>query len=149
MMNCAEAQELLIDHAHDELVGDKRLTIVRHLAGCRDCALEYCRLQADLRGVAEAHVEAPRARVFHQLRRRVAAEHARGWWSGASRVLTRPVPIYKAMLAGLVPVGVWFVIAIASNPRGPDDRSPVDASAPPSLIDYDATTRPTTHRDVL
>lgn len=151
-MNCAEVEERLIDHAHDELQGDDRAVVGRHLADCPRCALEYCRLQADLRGILEAHAEAPRARVFHQLRRRVAQEIRPPFLTRASRALLRPVPAYGAVLLALVPAGLWIFSAYA-RPTGPASEIP-ESSAPaslpsPTISGYDATAVPVAQREVL
>lgn len=148
-MTCDDAQEQLIEYAHDELEGGGRQRMGLHLAKCPTCAVEYCRLQADLRGITEAHSEAPRARVFHRLRRRVASELGPPWWARPLRVLAAPVPAYGAVLAGLVPVGLWVasLLAHADAPAGPETSVP--RSSTPALTDYDATARPVAHRDVL
>lgn len=152
-MNCAEVEEHLIDHAHDELRGDERDVVGRHLADCPRCALEYCRLQADLRGILEAHAEAPRARVFHQLRRRVAKQVRPPLLSRASRIFLRPVPAYGAVLLALVPAGLWAVTALTrpsspSLPSAPATQEPAELPSP-TISGYDATAVPVAQREVL
>lgn len=152
-MNCAEVEERLIDHAHDELRGDDRDVVGRHLADCPRCALEYCRLQADLRGILEAHAEAPRARVFHQLRRRVAKQVRPPLLFRASRIFLRPVPAYGALLLALVPAGLWMLSAMTRSPA-PSAPTVPEASTPaelpsPTISDYDATSVPVAQREVL
>jgi anti-sigma factor RsiW len=143
---------MLIDYAHGELEleGESRTNVARHLAGCPECALEYCRLQADLQGIVEANTEAPRARVYHMLRRRVATEHGRRtpWWQRARRAITRPIPMYGAVLASLVPVLVW-VAATWSRPHAEPPRAALPPARDAALTDYDATEVLPAHRDVL
>jgi len=151
MMDCSDCETQLIDYACQELPEEARGDVARHLARCSACALEYCRLQADLEGIVEAHAEAPRARVFHQLRRRVAAEHGPPWWSRAWQLLMRPIPVYGAVLASLVPAALWLASTTRpEDPGGPGlDASSPSPSAAPTLTDYDATELPPAHRDVL
>lgn len=146
-MHCTDCEPLLIDHACAQLDDLVHAEVARHLAGCSACALEYCRLQADLAGIVEAHAETPNARVYHQLRRRVAAEVAPRWWSRPWHLLLRPIPVYGAVLVGLVPAALWLASAAVR---------PTDAQAPPrtepraaTLSDYDATSLPLPHREVL
>ncbi len=146
-MNCPDCEDRLIDYASAELADPARVAVSRHLAGCSACALSYCRLQADLDGIVEAHAEAPRARVFHRLRRKVAAEHGPPWWTRPHRWLAQPVPMYGAVLACLLPVALWMV----STMGRPQIAAPTPSAtpAPASLIHYDATQLPPTHDDVL
>jgi anti-sigma factor RsiW len=155
-MKCSDVEERLIDHAHDELEGDVRATVGRHLADCPSCALEYCRLQADLRGILEAHAEAPRARVFHQLRRRVAQEVRPPLFVRASRAFLRPVPAYGAVLFALLPAGLWILTAWvrpavpgAGVPESSGPPSSPSSSFMPTITDYDATAVPVAQREVL
>lgn len=146
-MDCPDCEDQLIDFASQELPDHARATVSRHLSGCSACALAYCRLQADLEGIVEAHAEAPRSRVYHQLRRKVAAEHGEPWWTRSRGFLARPVPMYGAVLAGLVPLAVWVVTALGRPAPAPDAPSPL--LAPASLTDYDAAALPPTHHHVL
>lgn len=151
-MNCAEVGERLIDHAHDELPPDATAAVGRHLAECPSCALEYCRLRADLSGILEAHAEAPRARVFHQLRRRVAQEVRPPLGARVSRFLLRPVPAYGAFLFALVPAGLWVLSAVArpdrDGPAATESTTPTSLPSP-TISDYDATAVPVAQREVL
>lgn len=147
-MDCPDCEPKLIDYASHELPEDERIEVARHLTGCGRCAVEYCRLQADLEGIAEAHAEAPRPGVFEALRREVAREHRPRWWTRSLRVLARPVPMYGAVLVSLIPAALWW----AATHRGPDSATePTTTAAPstPTLTDYDATELPPAHRDVL
>ncbi|MEM7159818.1 MAG: zf-HC2 domain-containing protein [Myxococcota bacterium] len=149
-MKCSECEALLIDHASRELEEPARTEVARHLSECSSCALSYCRLQADLEGLIEAHVEAPRQRVFHELRRQVAAEYAPSWRTRTWLALRRPVPMYGAVLASLIPAVLWLVSA--SRPTPESTSPPPTSSLPspsPTLTDYGATEPPPGHRDVL
>lgn len=145
-MNCNDCQDRLIDFAHDEIVGAAREPIAAHLAQCPDCALEYCRLQADLHGISAAHdEEAPRPHVRAALRARVAAAIAPPWWQRVARSLRRPIPMYGAVLAAAVPLAVWIATSLEQSPPMP---APVRASEP-TITHYDATAMPNVHREVL
>ena len=136
-MNCEACKPHLIDHAFDELPADTAQPVARHLAECADCALEFCRLRADLDGVAEAYQESPGSEVAQQLRARVKAEFAPPLWQRVLAPLRKPIPVYGALAAAVVPVAIW--IGIESVPR----RAHIDQPTPQRsvLIDaYDAST---------
>jgi anti-sigma factor RsiW len=157
IMHCPDCESQLIDYACHELPDSERAAMAGHLAQCSGCALEYCRLQADLEGITEANTQAPRARVFHQLRRELAREYGASWWARARGLFVRPVPIYGAVLVSMVPVALWvFSVALAvpslptttSSPGTPSSTAP---GTPPSatLTDYGATEPSPAHRNVL
>jgi anti-sigma factor RsiW len=153
-MQCRDCEPLLIDHACAQLDDLDHAEIARHLAGCSACALEYCRLRADLAGIAEAHAEAPHPRVYHRLRRRVAAEVGARWWTHPWRLLLRPIPVYGAVLVSLVPVVLWLVTSMGHRPPAPPTHrnpysDPDERSYAEVLGDYDAIALPLPHRDVL
>jgi len=136
-MNCEQCKPHLIDHAFGELPAATAQPVARHLAECPDCALEFCRLRADLDGVAEAYQESPEPQVAQQLRARVKSEFAPPWWQRMLAPLRRPVPVYGALAAAVLPVAIW--IGIESVPR----RAHTDQPTPQRsvLIDaYDAST---------
>lgn len=148
-MHCPDCESRLIDYASHELPEQERAAVAGHLATCSGCALEYCRLQADLEGIVEAHAEAPRADVYRQLRHEVAREFGPSRWERARALLLRPVPMYGAVLASLVPVVLWVLTVARSSPVFVEpERAP---ATPPSatLTDYDATEPPPGHRGVL
>jgi anti-sigma factor RsiW len=142
---------LLVDHAHRELEPDLQVEVARHLTQCPTCAVEFCRLQADLEGILDAHYEMPPPRVKSALRRRVAAELAPPWWRRVATTLRRPVPMYGAVLAALVPAVLWFLSAGPIVATRDAELAPSRASAagPARVTDYDATTVLPAHRDVL
>ena len=136
-MNCEDCKPHLIDHAFDELPAQTAQPVARHLAECADCALEFCRLRADLDGVAEAYQESPQPKVAQQLRARVQTEFAPPWWRRMLAPLRRPIPVYGALAAAVVPVAIW--IGIDSVPRRAATEQPTRER--PVLIDaYDGST---------
>jgi anti-sigma factor RsiW len=149
MMNCPDCEPRLIDYACHELPEDERAAVAGHLATCSDCALEYCRLQVDLEGIAEAHVEAPRPHVYRQLRKQVGRQLGPSRWSRARWLLLRPVPVYGAVLAGLVPAVLWVFTVARTPPNRPGAEPPPVAPPSATLTDYDATEPSPVHRDVL
>lgn len=145
-MNCNDCQDGLIDFAHRELESEVHTQIAGHLTQCADCALEYCRLQADLHGIAVAHDDdAPGPHVRAALRARVAATITPPWWRRVAAPLRRPIPMYGAVLAAAVPLVVW--IATALGPTEPRPTPPT--SSAPTITHYDATAMPNVHREVL
>lgn len=144
-MNCEHCQDRLIDFAHRELVASEHTGVAGHLAQCADCALEYCRLQADMQGIAAAHDDdAPRPEIAAALRERVAAAVAPPWWRRMLAPLRRPVPMYGALLAAAAPVVVWLATSL-----GGAQGDPPAAVTDPTITHYDATGVPPGHRDVL
>jgi anti-sigma factor RsiW len=145
-MNCDDCQDGLIDFAHHELAGEARTRIAEHLTHCAECALEYCRLQADLHGIVIAHDDdAPGDHVRAALRARVAAAITPPWWRRLAAPLRRPIPMYGAVLAAAVPLAVWIATALGR----PEPRPTPPASSPPTITHYDATAMPNVHREVL
>jgi anti-sigma factor RsiW len=110
-MTCEDVVEKLIDYRHRELPRAECESIAGHLSECAACALEYCRLDADLSGIARALEEQPRAEVHATLRRRVAVEL--GARSRISSMLTRPIPIYQAALVAIAAAGVYLLLTVA------------------------------------
>lgn len=136
-MNCDECKSHLIDHAYGELPPGDAAPVARHLSECSACALEFCRLRADLDGVTQAHVQSPAPSVAHRLRTRVQAHFAPPWWRRAAVIFSKPVPVYGAMAAAVVPLAVWLGINAAVDTTQVDRPRP---PAGPALIeDYDAT----------
>jgi len=135
-MKCEDYQSLLIDHAYDELSAPARAEVGQHLAGCPTCALEYCRLRADLDGIALAAREPPPA-----LRLRLRAEVERTfrppWWRRAWGVALRPVPAYALLVAVLVPALAW--LATDTRRLGREPALPTREFLPLHIGDYDAT----------
>jgi anti-sigma factor RsiW len=135
-VNCEHCQQQLIDYVHDELGADEGKAIAVHLAQCSDCALEYCRLRADVDGIARAYCDSPSPAVRDELRARVQREFAPPLWRRLARVLTRPVPIYGAAVAAVVPLLVWVATDVIRHAPG---REPTAIERPAKITDYDAT----------
>ena len=148
-MHCPDCEPRLIDYACHELPDEERAAVAGHLASCSGCALEYCRLQADLEGIVDAHTEAPRVRVYHQLRREVAQEFGPSRWVRTRRLLLRPVPMYGAVLVSLIPAVLWVLTAVRTSPVHPGSEPASPSPPQATLTDYDATEPPPAHRGVL
>ena len=108
-MKCDQCQELLIEHAHGELDEPDRAAVSTHLGACGGCATAYCRLDADMIGIVAAHAQAPRPAVREALRKRVEAEFSPPWFSQLWQLWVRPVPVYGALVIGLLPALLWLV----------------------------------------
>lgn len=153
-MNCADCQDALIDFSFGEREGadaaSRDAAVAGHLARCPECALEYCRLVADLRGIAAAHDDvAPRPEVRAAVRAKVAQLIAPPWWRRLLTPLAVRVPLYGALAAAAIPVALWFATArpTASTADGPAATDPPPTA--PSVQRYDATRTPSSLRDVL
>ena len=135
-MNCETCQAELIDYEHGELSLARRSEVARHLAECPVCALESCRLRADLEGIVDAYSEAPSSGVRQLLRQRVEAAVRPSWWARLADVLRRPIPVYAAAGVAVVPLAVWGALSL---PRSAERTT---TPSPPTVTDYDgATTR--------
>ena len=131
-MNCQQCQEDLIGYVHEELEAPVRDSISLHLAQCSDCALEFCRLRADVEGIVRAYEEAPSSKTSQDLRRRVQERFAPAWWQRLGRAIRQPVPIYAVAAAAAVPFLVWFAAETA-------DERPAATQRPAAIDQYDAT----------
>lgn len=98
-MNHDECQALLIDHHFGELDEARHRAVAAHLSTCATCALEFCRLRADLEGIESLGAEAPSASVKARLRERVAAEFPPSLFERLGNLLGVRVPIYQPALA--------------------------------------------------
>jgi anti-sigma factor RsiW len=144
-VNCEDCQQHLIDYVHDELGSEEGKGIAVHLAQCSSCALEYCRLRADVEGIARAYCESPSPVVREALRERVNQEFAPSLLRRLARVLTRPVPVYGAAVAAVLPVLVWIATDVL---RDAPSAAPSAVERPAKITDYDAT-RPLVDRNIL
>lgn len=104
-MNCDDHRALLIHHAHAELGPAERTPLVRHLASCPACALEYCRLLADLDGI-QALLEEPPPALGRRVRAAVERELRPRGMRRVVLALRRPIPAY-ALAAALLPLALW------------------------------------------
>lgn len=141
MTSCDPCRELLIDYYYRELPAQQRDEVTRHLTTCSGCAVEYCRLQADLSGVGEALERAPRPRVQARLRQRVAQEFAPPTWQRVARWLVLPVPAYQTVLLVAALLLLWALLGPARPGAGPGGRPPeATASQHTTLFEqYDAS----------
>ncbi len=133
-MNCDQAAELLVEHHHDTLDPKTRDAMAEHLASCGACARAYCRLQAELRGIGTAYAERPSSNVRASLRRAVEAEFSTAPAPRIWRALRRPVPVYGAVLAAVIPLALWMWSP--SQPSAAEEPTP---PAPARMHGYDAT----------
>lgn len=148
-MTCDDCQDALIDFAHGELDAGQDAAVAGHLGTCPGCALEYCRLVADLRGIAAAHVDAaPRPEVATALRAKVATLVAPPWWRRAIAPLGMRVPLYGALAAAAIPAALWLVAM--RSPAAPNvETTPNPSALPPTIDRYDATRPPAVLDELL
>jgi len=141
-LGCDDCTACLIDHVFGELDGSPggdAAAVSAHLAQCSACALEFCRLRADLSGLADAVAQAPQPYVAARLRERVQAEFAPPWWRAALASLRRPIPAYGALAAAALPLAAWAVMHTAESSSPQSHKA--DAATRPVLIEqYDAST---------
>jgi anti-sigma factor RsiW len=120
-MTCERIQDSLFEHLHRELPRAEQRSVAEHLAGCADCALEYCRLDAELSGLVEALEVEPPAALEAALLARVQATFRRPWWRRAlAGLLEIRIPAYQAAMlsalsVALVVAGLWLVRGGASG----------------------------------
>ena len=90
-LGCDVCQELLVDYHFGELAPELRGRVAHHLGGdgepdadgCASCAVAYCRLHADLEGIAAAVEVTPGPQVQARLRALVEATFRPPWWRRA------------------------------------------------------------------
>ncbi len=135
-MNCDEAQHKLSDHLHEMLPPHEAAAMAQHLTECGACAQAYCRVQAQLRGIALAYAERPSPAARMALRAQVRAEFSPSLGRRALAFLSRPVPAYGAALAAAIPLMIWAF----SDPPPARTEATSTSHVGPALIDhYDAT----------
>lgn len=128
-MSCAEIIDRLIDYRHRELDRAECESIAGHLGACPSCALEYCRLDADLSGIARALEEEPRPEVHASLKNRVAREIARSPRARFSAAISKPIPLYQAALLAAAVAVLWILFSVARpQPAGTVVLDRYDAS---------------------
>jgi anti-sigma factor RsiW len=138
-MRCEECGDCLIDYYYGEDEPERRQEVAAHLASCSACAMEYCRLDADLSGIGTMLEDAPRPEVQRRLRQDVERAFAPPWWRRLLRLGTFPIPAYQAMLVLCLVLLAWtFLRAPASKPP---TAVPVAPGSTTLLFkDYDAST---------
>jgi anti-sigma factor RsiW len=105
-MNCDDHRALLTHHAYAELGPAERGPLLRHLARCSACALEYCRLLADLDGI-QASLEDPPVALGRKVRAALERELRPRGIRRISSALRRPIPAYALAAALLLPIVLW------------------------------------------
>ncbi|MCB9737181.1 MAG: zf-HC2 domain-containing protein [Deltaproteobacteria bacterium] len=166
---CAACQDRLVDYRFAELDDADRRAVAAHLAACGDCAVAYCRLDADLAGVGAALAETPPPEVHAALRARVAATFRPPLHRRLAALLTQRVPLYQGALAAAATVAAVLLLThgpapsaiepgreqalpamSAAAPEGPPAAAgqippaPAgDAGAASLVDDYDASSIPT------
>lgn len=117
-MNHETCLDALHDHHFGELARDKDDAVRAHLAECSDCALEYCRLRADLDRLGALQTARPRPSVRASLRAKVEAEFAPSFADRVRAFFAAPVPIYQpAMVLALVVAVVAVAWPAAPHPN--------------------------------
>jgi len=149
-MNCDDQRALLIHQAHAELGPAERAPLLGHLARCSGCALEYCRLLADLDGI-QASLEEPPAALGRRVRAALEQELRPRGVRRLLGPLRRPIPVWALGAALLLPIALWAGYASDRSAAtrglgtaGAGSPSTHSAHAPPS-----AGSRPLSHSPKL
>jgi anti-sigma factor RsiW len=142
-MNCDEHGASLIHQAYGELDPAERGPLLRHLARCSACALEYCRLLADLDGI-QASLDEPPAALGRKVRAALERELRPRGIRRVVSALRRPIPAYALCAAVLLPLALWAGYAFERSAIPGDGRSPAGAGrrAAPNPDRYDAAGPP-------
>jgi len=145
---CGVVSDNLFDYVHDEIDDERGHAVALHLADCADCALASCRLRAELADLSWAQDELPPPRVHARLRASVDASFGPPWYQRMFAVAMRPLPAYGLVLAGAIPVVLWFAFtggpARQSGEGRAESATPSPAAAAkgehvPQLDGYDAS----------
>lgn len=137
-MNCHDVAANLIDYAHDELDLSEAREITAHLSTCRDCALQFCQLRADLAGISPALSEAPRLEVRAKLMGQVDREFRSPFWKRLAAQAFRKVPAYGLAVAALIPIAVWVATSWQLTEGGDSVGTPsAETVNEPVLQDFD------------
>ena len=120
-MNCQRCNKNLIDYHYQELDPATYEDMAEHLTGCGDCALEYCRLDGEFRGVIDNTRVRPSDDLHRKLRNRVAAEFAPSWKNKLAQLFTIPIPVYQTAL--LLVVSLTLAFFLSSERRAPHSVS--------------------------
>jgi anti-sigma factor RsiW len=130
-LTCESCQAQLIDYHFGELDAAARREVAGHLTSCSRCALEYCRLHADLTGLGDSLADGPRREVELRLRDRVERTFRPPWWRRLLRLGAAPIPAYQTALVVVGLLLVWFLLVSPGMHRS--------GKAKPVLTDYDAS----------
>jgi anti-sigma factor RsiW len=131
--DCESCQNQLIDYHFGELEAAARRDIAAHLTSCSRCALEYCRLHADLTGLGDSLIDGPRRETELRLRDRVERTFRPPWWRRLLRLGAAPVPAYQTALVVVGLLLVWFLVVAPGLDPGRSGK------AKSMLTDYDAS----------
>lgn len=118
MMTCEDCGNLLLEYLFQELDAEARRDVAEHLTTCPTCAMEYCRLQADLDELEPGASNTPSVRVFESLSAQVRKEFRPSWLRRLGRVLAHPVPAYGASIVAVALMALWLVLAPGVSPNG-------------------------------
>jgi len=124
-----------------------------HLARCAACALEYCRLLADLDGM-QAALEEPPPALGRKVRAAVERELRPRGLRRLSSALRRPIPAYALAAALLLPLALWARAGGDGGRTGRDvrgERARPSARSPshPDQNRYDAVGPPLAAHPIL
>lgn len=153
-MSCEDVQNELIEYHHRDLAVERTCAIAAHLASCSTCAVEYCRLDAELSGIASLLEEEPPPAVYRSLKVRAMQRLAPPWWRRLLSPLLVSRPIYQPTLvfAGALAIAIAVFAADSGRRSGaPQTAAPAPAAAGKSvLVDrYDAIPILAIDRDLL
>jgi len=144
-LTCDQCREHLIDYHYRETNGTTSRAVASHLSSCTSCAVEYCRLDADLGGIATLLEDEPGPRVLANLEREV--RHAARPKRRLFDLLQLRVPIYQPMAVLLATGAMWFFFTHLALPDE-TDSTPSPSSAA-EIRDYDARTLISIQANVL
>jgi hypothetical protein len=125
IMNCETIQESLVDYYYRDLEDSVWRGVAVHLGSCSVCAMEYCRLEADLSGLADLLHEGPRPELKQALALRVEKAFRPSWWRSALRLVRAPLPAYQAALAVSAIAALFVLLSSHRDPPAPLPQSPV------------------------
>ena len=127
-MNHEECLEALHDHHFGELDRAQDAAVRAHLAECPDCALEYCRLRADLDQLGALQNARPSPAVRAALRAKVEAEFTPTLLDRVRAFFAAPVPIYQ-------PAMVLVLLVAVAAAAWPSDADPTPRTSNPTVVD--------------
>lgn len=132
-LTCEQCTDRLIDYHYRELSKDDLRSVAQHLSHCSDCALAYCRLEADLTGLSALLDAEPSPEVLVELKSKVRQRFRPR--SGWTRLLEWRIPVYQPLAAAAAGLALWVVVRPATPPE------PMPTPAPAAEIrNYDAPT---------
>jgi anti-sigma factor RsiW len=128
-MSCEDIERSLVDYYYRDLPAEERRSIALHLGSCARCALEYCRLEADLSGLRDLlESDEPGPGVKSTLAAKVEAEFGAGLWTRLQRIVSRPLPAYQAALFASAVAALLFLFVAQKEPE------PASSSSSPYTV---------------